>query len=426
MGAWRLMAGNRKLIVEIIGDSRSLEKAFKRANDSSSKFDKTMKGLAYGGAAAVGIAFLGIGAALKRGFGEVMEGQKVLPQTNAVLKSTGGVAGVTAKHVDRMANSLANLTGIDDEAIGAAENMLLTFTNVRNGVGKNNKIFDEATKTVIDLATAMGRDPVDAAIMVGKALNDTEVNAKGTITGWSALRRVGVKVSADMMKQAADFIKAGKPMRAQRLLLRELNTEFGGSAKAFGNTLPGAFGKLRNALDNITGAFAKGLVPVVRRAANLLTNKLADPKFVARLERLGRIVGTKLLNAFLRFTKWFGANWPAIQKGLIRTGRILQRIANIMQRIVDLAEKVGKFIGKFGFLNEGPGGSGKITTPEQVANLPPGLRRKVMGQVGVTVNGNVNVQGVENPKQLADTLQRNGKKRGAQTRGRQQVSIWGR
>jgi hypothetical protein len=54
---------------------------------------------------------------------------------------------VTAKQVDQLANSMMMKTGIDDEAIKSGENMLLTFTNIRNEVGKGNDIFNQTTKT---------------------------------------------------------------------------------------------------------------------------------------------------------------------------------------------------------------------------------------------------------------------------------------
>ena len=38
-----------------------------------------------------------------------------------------------------------NKSGIDDEAIQSGENLLLTFTDIRNEVGKGNDIFNQAT-----------------------------------------------------------------------------------------------------------------------------------------------------------------------------------------------------------------------------------------------------------------------------------------
>jgi len=129
------------------------------------------------------------------------------------------------------------------------------------------------------------------------------------------------------MAQGAAFIRAGKPMKAQQLLLRELNTEFGGQARAFGTTLPGAFSKLRNATDEVTGAFAAGLAPVVQRVATLLSTKMADPAFVARVRVLGRLVGEKLVQAFTAVSTWFQAHWPQIQGGFRTFVTVLQTAA---------------------------------------------------------------------------------------------------
>jgi hypothetical protein len=78
-----------------------------------------------------------------------------------------------------------NKSGVDDEAIKSSENLLLTFTNIRNETGKNNDIFNQATKATLDMSTALGNDLKGSSILVGKALNDP-------IKGMTALRRVGV------------------------------------------------------------------------------------------------------------------------------------------------------------------------------------------------------------------------------------------
>jgi hypothetical protein len=69
--------------------------------------------------------------------------------------------------------------------------MLLTFTNVRNEVGKGNDIFNQSTQAVTDMAAAMNNGEVTtqgvkaASIQLGKALNDP-------IKGVTALQKVGV------------------------------------------------------------------------------------------------------------------------------------------------------------------------------------------------------------------------------------------
>ena len=78
-------------------------------------------------------------------------------------------------------------TGIDDEAIQSGENLLLTFTNIRNEAGKGNDVFNQATETMTDMSVALGQDMKSRRRQLGKALNDP-------IKGITALSRVGVSV----------------------------------------------------------------------------------------------------------------------------------------------------------------------------------------------------------------------------------------
>lgn len=157
----------RKVSVEIVGDSRQLERAFSRSAKSARQFNHEIGRFGRGAVGGSGIfrslgrsvafasgAFLGgagLASAVHAAFGEMADAQKVAAQTNAVLKSTGGVAGVTAGHVDTLATSLMNLSGTDDEVVKSGENLLLTFTNIRNQAGKGNDIFNQATKAALDL-----------------------------------------------------------------------------------------------------------------------------------------------------------------------------------------------------------------------------------------------------------------------------------
>jgi hypothetical protein len=83
------------------------------------------------GVAAGAVAFGGLAMGVKSAFDQFKESERVGRQTNAVLKSTGGAAGVSAKQVGDLATAISRKTGIDDEAIQSGENLLLTFTNVR-------------------------------------------------------------------------------------------------------------------------------------------------------------------------------------------------------------------------------------------------------------------------------------------------------
>lgn len=210
----------RKLEVEIIGDASSLQRALRTAETSTSRFGSALLLLGKSAAISAGAAGLtGLYVALKRGYGEYTEQQTVAAQTNAVLKSTGAVANVSAQGVGNLATSLSNLSGIDDETIQAGENMLLTFRKISNQTGKGNDIFNQATKAITDMDVAMSHGNVTTenlsktAILVGKALNDP-------LTGLTALRRVGVTFSQqqrDQIKALLDTGKTAKEVTADRV-----------------------------------------------------------------------------------------------------------------------------------------------------------------------------------------------------------------
>ncbi|MDB5270885.1 MAG: hypothetical protein JWP58_3925 [Hymenobacter sp.] len=141
----------------------------------------------------------------------------------AALAATGHAAGLTADEIRKIGEARAKVTLFDDDETNRASAMLLTFKNVKKGV------FEEAIPAIQDLATKMGGDgPADmkgASIQLGKALN-------APLTGITALTRVGVTFTDQQKEQIKQMVKAGDTAGAQRLILRELNSEFGGAAEA--------------------------------------------------------------------------------------------------------------------------------------------------------------------------------------------------
>lgn len=245
------------------------------------------KGLSAFGVSA-GMVFAGaavaVGAFVSKSISAYSANQRVMAQTEAVLKSTGGAAGVTAKQIGAMANSLAVMTGIDDEAIQATENLLATFTQVRNEAGKNNDVFDQTTKAVLDMATAMNGGAIPSqeellktTIMVGKAMNDP-------ITGMSKLMRVGVTFTASQRAMIQSLTQSGDLMGAQKIVLAELNKEFGGSSTV--DTYERSIGKLKTTFGNFMEVVGHGAVIVltdfarglegIGQAGGFLEDKIGD------------------------------------------------------------------------------------------------------------------------------------------------------
>jgi len=247
----------------------------------SSKTFSVMGSAAKSAGVLVGAA--GLAKGLSTAVSEYREAQKTGAQTTAVLKSTGEAAKVTAKHIQDLAGSISKKSGIDDEQIQQSENMLLTFTKLRNETGKGNKIFDQATQTVTDMSVALGQSGKSSAIQLGKALNDP-------IKGITALRRVGVSFTADQQKQITTLENTGHHLEAQKIILRELRTKFGGSAAAQAT----AGDKFKVSLSNLAEAAGAILVPALDKVMVFLT------KFMDQMVR-GVGVGGALISKFKEF-----------------------------------------------------------------------------------------------------------------------------
>ncbi|MBO0743674.1 MAG: hypothetical protein J2P43_01550 [Candidatus Dormibacteraeota bacterium] len=285
---------NPRVVVDFVANTSGLSKGMATAGGATDTFGGRIKSLGKAGLAAAGAAGLAaLTATIKTGISEYAESTKVAAQTEAVIKSTGGAANVTAKQVSNLASALMKKTGIDDEAIQSGQNLLLTFTNVQNQAGKGNDVFTQATKIMTDMSVALGQDMKTSAIQVGKALNNP-------IKGVTALQRVGVSFTDGQKEQIKALVNSGRTMDAQKIILRELNKEFGGSAEAAGKTLPGRLNILRESFNNMAGELVGALVPAFTALLGVFTKvvgalgplKGALPAIVIAMAGLAALVVT--------------------------------------------------------------------------------------------------------------------------------------
>lgn len=195
---------------------------------------------------------------------EARESQKVNAQTSAALKSTGASAWASTKGIGALAASISNKSGIDDEAIQSGENLLLTFKNVRNEAGKGSKIFDRATQSAVDLSAAGFGSIEGASKMLGKALNDP-------IKGISALGRAGVTFTASQKKQIETMVKAGDTLGAQKIIMKEVESQVKGSAAAQATSAD----KLKVSWANYKEEIGTKLLPVMDKMADAGTKSIA-------------------------------------------------------------------------------------------------------------------------------------------------------
>ena len=208
--------------------------------------------LAKAGSMAAKVGLAGMAFAAYDGYKQLRDQAKVSALTAAAIRSTGKAAGVTKAHIESMSAALQAQTGLEDDAIQNAQNLLLTFTNIKNS--GSDKMFDGATMAAMNLSVALGTDLKSSAIMVGKALNDP---AKGV----TALQRVGVSFTKAQKETIKSLVETGHTVEAQRMILRELEKETGGAAKAYGQSLPGQIARAQRSWEDFSQTLAATVLP---------------------------------------------------------------------------------------------------------------------------------------------------------------------
>ena len=192
------------------------------------------------------------------------EQEDAIAKMEAVLKSTGGVAGVTSTHVTDLASSLQKTTTFADEVTVNGAALLLTFKNIRNEMGDGNDVFDRTIKASQDLSALMGTDLNSSVMMLGKALQDPE-------TGLTKLTRAGIQFSDQQKDQIKTLAESGDMLGAQKIMLGEIESQFGGTAEAMAQTAAGRLKQAFNELGEAAEAIGAELAPAIEKVAGFLS-----------------------------------------------------------------------------------------------------------------------------------------------------------
>lgn len=292
-----------------------------KTTKSVSNLGRTIRNLA--GAIAVGAAFRTI-------IRSTIEQERVTAQLNQTLRSTGRFTEQLSQGLQDYASELQKVTTFGDEAIISSQALLLTFTRI------GDEAFPRAQEAVLDVATAMGTDLKSAAIQVGKALNDP-------VIGLTALSRSGITFSETQKEMIKDMVKAGDAAGAQAMILDELETQFGGSARAARDTLGGALTSLSNAFgDLLEGDSKGGGVTGTTKAIGDLTDLLSSSEMKAAFgtitESMITLVGIAAqgIQVFVEFGEAVGTTVAEILHG---TNDVSLQLADLWNEQYELEQR---------------------------------------------------------------------------------------
>ena len=204
----------------------------------------------------------GIALMAKQGVAGVMEDEAAVANLEATLKSTGNAVNTTSKGFFEFANQLQDTTGESAALITQGGAMLATFKKVRNETGQGNRIFDRATVAALDLSKKGFGSLESSNKMLGKALNDP-------IKGIAALGRAGVTFTEEQKKTIKSLVETGDTLGAQKIILKEVEDQVGGTAKAMGETTQGQLERGRRSFEELQKTLAIALIPVIEVAASV-------------------------------------------------------------------------------------------------------------------------------------------------------------
>lgn len=284
-------------------------------------------GIIMGGLRLIGDAVGGVAGQLGSTVTAAGEAATATAQLQAVLTSTGGVAGVTAEQAVALSESWRDLTGASDEAVLGAESVLLRFTRI------GSEVFPEALTAVMNMSTAMGISLPDAALKVGRALQDP-------VEGAAALTRAGVKLTDSQQELIKSFVKAGDVAGAQGVILAQLERQFGGVAEAIGAQLPARvtllqekFGDLKEV---IGGAITPVLTLVVNKAIDLMGELItavqrvtADPAFIRWSAQMAAAISV-VIDGLAALARTFSQTFVAIARIVITVGQIIFKALQLL------------------------------------------------------------------------------------------------
>lgn len=308
------------------GVERQIDGIDKKAEKTGLSFSNLAKGAMVLGGALVA----GLGSALVAGIKGNTEYEDATAQLDAVLKSTAGSAGVTRKSMLDYADALEATTKFSAENVINAQSLLLTFTNI------GEKTFPRATQAAADMATALGTDMAGQSIALGKALNDPT-------KGITALTRVGVTFTDQQKEQIKVMQESGDMAGAQTIILKELEKEFGGSAKAAGETLTGQLERLKNSFGNVTEGLASGLMPYLTKFMDWTLSKMPKIQEIMQVafDVIGKgisvvadFVGKNLIPIFTGLYDWIKPYMPAIKDFVVNSFTAIGDIFKVISTFI--------------------------------------------------------------------------------------------
>jgi len=265
----------------------------RQAQRSLDDFGRGVSDFAKKAAVGIGIAVAGLGAFAASSIKAAEQASTDNARIRQITESMGlygDQIGAVNKQLDEYAKTTARQTGVDLTVIKQTQAKLLTFQDLAVSAGQVNGAFERATAAAVDLAAAGFGEAEQNAVQLGKALQDP-------IKGITALARSGVTFTDVEKDMIAELVRANRTAEAQDLVLKSIERQVGGTARATAN----ASDKMRVSFEQIKVAVGEALLPLFDRLTNFVVNRL-----VPAFERWWAENGPKVIEFLSKLADWLG------------------------------------------------------------------------------------------------------------------------
>ncbi len=345
----RIRGVSQDALKPYLADLRKAQGEQDKATDSVNKWNAAATSLG-GVLGKIGAAVAG-GAFYAKFISETIDAANEQAQLQAVLKSTSEAAGWSADALNEMADAMSKKSIFSPGEINQAQTRMLSYSNV---VGQQ---FPKAMQATIDMAQRMGMSVTQSAETIGKAL---DVPSEGL----SALTKQGFRFTEAEKLLVQQLEETGNKAEAQAIILKALESSYGGAAEAARGTFGGALAGLKNTINDLMtggGGSVDGLTQSVNDLSATLSSAETKQAFATIVGLMVETtnVAARLANAIAMLSK--GNIGGAILDGA--------KLDNPQSALVNVEARIGRITSDIN----------KIDPKKSVSNW---LNDKLFGDVG--------------------------------------------
>src|SRR5215831_6577436 len=261
----------RKLEVQIVGNTRDLERALGRASTSASKFGHTMGTVLKAGALAAGAGLVAVGIGLDKSIKVAEEAQVSQAKLATAYRNSGISLSAYTQQIDDAEAAGRRLGFTDAETRDSLATLIGPAGDTSKAIQDMALAEDLARFKHMDLATAT---KTLVSVMAGnaRALKSVGLNIPPVTTAVDALKRSHADLTTVQGRAELQTAKLADAQKTAEVRLAALTDRIHGQAAAFSGTGAGAIQRFHAEIQHLEATIGDALLPIIDAVITKLTD----------------------------------------------------------------------------------------------------------------------------------------------------------